>query len=371
LAKDPGERFDTCTDFARALEETIASPRPAGAASLADADTMAAIPTPPAAQAPPVSTTPVPEDVPKRRRQIVALPIGAAAVLVAGGLVAYFALQPSGTEPPGPPFTLAGTVRLTGDVIKTKDLPSGYECAGSRDYGDVGPTAPITVEDEAGKLLAKGTIGGSRAERDECLVEFRVDNVPPGARFYRLQVGDHEMSYTESEAKAGVELVLSSVGDDPPAVPSASPSKPPPPVTQTRTVTKTPDREQVSLDRLRSLANDDRPYVAAVLADKWIPQISSKRVGLFAKGITWDNEQILAEHQRLRSIYPDVRLLWSGDWSTFDGRNFWITVVGLYSSNPYDVLTWCTQQGFDRDNCIAKVVSTWAPVADSTKMNPP
>ena len=72
----------------------------------------------------------------------------------------------------------------------------------------------------------------------------------------------------------------------------------------------------------------------------------------------------------LRGMYPDVRLLWSGDWSTYDGRDFWITVVGLPSSNPDDVLAWCTRQGYDRDNCIAKIVSTSRGAAGTTKLNP-
>jgi hypothetical protein len=93
-------------------------------------------------------------------------------------------------------------------------------------------------------------------------------------------------------------------------------------------------------------------------------------VGIVAKGITWDNEAILDEHLRLRGTYPDVRLLWSGNWSTYDGRNFWVTVVGLQSNNPDDVLDWCTQQGFDRDNCIAKIVSTTHTIAGSTKLLP-
>ena len=41
-----------------------------------------------------------------------------------------------------------------------------------------------------------------------------------------------------------------------------------------------------------------------------------------------------------------MRLLWSGDWSIYDGRDFWVTVVGLHSNNPDDVLGWCIQQGF-------------------------
>jgi hypothetical protein len=60
--------------------------------------------------------------------------------------------------------------------------------------------------------------------------------------------------------------------------------------------------------------------------------------------------------------------LWSGDWSTFDGRNFWVTIVGLKSSYYIDVLQWCGDQGFDRDHCIAKMVSTWRPVEGTTKL---
>jgi hypothetical protein len=101
----------------------------------------------------------------------------------------------------------------------------------------------------------------------------------------------------------------------------------------------------VSLARLQRLADEDRSSVAVYLADRWIPQISSKRVGIVAKGITWDNQSILDEHLRLRNLYPDVKLLWSGDWSTYDGRIFWVTVVGLQSTDPDDVLGWCVQGG--------------------------
>lgn len=85
--------------------------------------------------------------------------------------------------------------------------------------------------------------------------------------------------------------------------------------------------------------------------------------------MTWDNARILDQHMRMRATYPDVRLLWSGDWSTYDGRDFWVTIVGLHSDNPEDVLAWCTSAGLSRDNCAAKVVSTWRPIAGSTKYN--
>jgi serine/threonine protein kinase len=127
------------------------------------------------------------------------------------------------------------------------------------------------------------------------------------------------------------------------------------------------DPEADSLAKLQQLANDDRPNV---ITDTWIPQLSSKRVGLFADGKVWTNALILEQHMQMRAQYPNVRLLWSGDWSTYDGRDFWITVVGLPESNPDDVLTWCANQGYDRDNCIAKIVSNTLGVPCTTKLQP-
>jgi hypothetical protein len=372
LAKDPDDRFATCTDFARALARPDASrAESAVAPSPSDADTtlraVAAIRATTAA-ASGLSKRPQEPSAGGRKRWAGIALAGAAVVAVVGG-VAYFVLAPT-AEPPTQPFTLAGTLRLSSDIVKTTGLPDGYKCAGARDYGDIGPGAPVTVEDESGKLLGKGAIESSTSGRDECLVKFHVEDVPAGARFYRVHVAQHsEMSYTETEAKAGVEFLMGNTGLDPTTATAAPTSKPTRTSTPTRTVTVTPNVEADSLNRLRDIANDDRPYVAGFLADTWTPQISSKRVGLEAEGTVWDNAQILDEHLRLRRAYPDVRLLWSGDWSTYDGRNFWVTIVGLHSDNPADVLAWCTDQGFSRDNCIAKVVSTWRPIPGSTKMN--
>jgi len=372
LAKDPDERFATCMDFARTLErpdelrtEPVVAPSPS------DADTMMRVTAPaPAVVAPALDWSDPPPTAQSGggRRTPIVVALAAVAVIAVVGLIAVFALQPSDEEASGEPFTLAGSLRLSSDVVKTAGLPGGYKCAGARDYGDVGPDAPVTVEDESGKLLAKGAIHGSNSGDDGCVLKFRVDDVPAGAKFYRVHVAQHpEVSYTEAEAKAGVEFLMGNTDPDP-STATASP-KPRPTWTPTRTVPPPPDVETESLSRLQAIANDDRSAVNAVLADRWIPQISSKRVGLRAEGTEWHNAQILDEHLRLRRIYPDVKLLWSGDWSTFDGRDFWVTVVGLHADNPDDVLMWCTEQGFDRDHCIAKMVSTWRPVAGTTKLN--
>lgn len=366
LAKDPSERFETCADFVRALEQPERSgPVVVEQPTLHQAETMVA----PVAQPAPVGypVPPPPEPTASRgRRTWIGIAAAAAAVIAVVGLVAFIVLRPGESEEPAQPFDMSGTVRLAGGAIKTGSLPFGYKCSGAKEFQDVGPNTPILIEDEEGRLLAKGSIQSSSAPTgDECLLRFRVSDVPGGARFYRVQVGQHpQMSYTEDEIKAGVELLMGSTD-----TPSSTPAPTPAP-TKTVTVTPTPDVEQQALARLNAIADDDRPVVAVYLTDIWIPQISSKRVGLVAKGITWDNEAILTEHLRLRNTYPDVKLLRSGDWSTYDGPGFWVTVVGLKSPDPNDILAWCIDQGFDRDNCIAKLVSTTHPIKGSTKLLP-
>ena len=361
LAKDPADRFATCLDFVRALKRPEVRTEPVVAQNMSQYATMVA---PVAPVAPPVPQPPPSPPAPARaRRPWVAVLLAGAAVAVAVALVAYFALKPGTVTPVEKPFTLAGTVQLTEGNVKTAALPTGFECAGAKEFGDVAPNAPITVENETGTLLAKGVINNSNTDGDGCVMHFEVANVPAGSTFYRVNVGqEHQMSFTEDEARAGVEFLMGNTGQDP----TASKQQP----TRTVTVTPTPDAEEASLARLQSIANSDRADVSAQLADRWVPQISSKRVGLVANGKVWNNQMILDDFLRVRGIYPDVKLLWSGDWSTFDGRNFWVTVVGLWADNPDDVLGWCVRQGFDRDNCIAKMVSTWRPVEGTTKLNP-
>lgn len=64
---------------------------------------------------------------------------------------------------------------------------------------------------------------------------------------------------------------------------------------------KPADPEADSLQQLQQQASSDRSFVKDKLAGWWIPQLSSKRPGLRAEGIVWDNVQILREHLQLRS----------------------------------------------------------------------
>jgi serine/threonine protein kinase len=139
--------------------------------------------------------------------------------------------------------------------------------------------------------------------------------------------------------------------------------------TTTTETTPTEDSDAASERRLQQLASSDRAYVSAYLADRWVPQVSSKRPGVVDDGVVWDNTRTLNEHLRLRAHYPGVRLLWSGDWSTFSDSNFWVTVVGVTFPNSAGALAWCRSEGFDADHCAAKVVSTSMPVEGSTAYN--
>jgi serine/threonine kinase PknH len=110
-------------------------------------------------------------------------------------------------------------------------------------------------------------------------------------------------------------------------------------------------------------------FVNAELADRWVPQLSSKRPGVVDNGVVWDDAMTLQEYLQLRQRYLDVRLLWSGDWSTFSAPDFWVSVAGVTFADSPGALAWCRTQGFDRDHCVAKIISTTHPVAGSTAYN--
>ncbi|OBJ86647.1 serine/threonine-protein kinase [Mycobacterium asiaticum] len=125
-----------------------------------------------------------------------------------------------------------------------------------------------------------------------------------------------------------------------------------------------PDAEQ----QLRQYVNNDRSVVATQAVGRWVPQLSSKRPGTIEGGVRWDNAMALQEHLRLRQLY-NAKLLWSGDWSTFSEPDYWVTIAGTTFLDPQGALNWCKSKGFDRDHCIAKLISTTHPIAGSTKYN--
>lgn len=109
---------------------------------------------------------------------------------------------------------------------------------------------------------------------------------------------------------------------------------------------------------LKELRDSDFLTVQNSLANRWVPQVSSKRVGLVAEGKTWTNADILRDHLALRQRFSGTRLVWSGQWTTFNSPDFWVTVVGPPLPTAEDANRWCDSNDFGVDDCFAKFVST-------------
>ncbi|MBB5166485.1 hypothetical protein [Mycobacterium sp. AZCC_0083] len=125
---------------------------------------------------------------------------------------------------------------------------------------------------------------------------------------------------------------------------------------------QSPADEAASHQQLRQLAAGDRPFVSAQLADRWMPQLSSKQPGTIDNGFTWDDTLTLYEHQRLRDRYG-AKLVWSGDWASFDVKDAWVTIAPTTFTNADGALGWCYQNGFPMNYCAAKLVSATHPPA--------
>ncbi|MFD3458372.1 PQQ-binding-like beta-propeller repeat protein [Nocardia fluminea] len=122
------------------------------------------------------------------------------------------------------------------------------------------------------------------------------------------------------------------------------------------------DTEAAALDALRVQADADRPWVQRHLADRWLPQLSSKQLGLIAADtdgqiVTWTATAILEQHLRLRLQYPEVRLVWSDEWRTFDLRGWWVTIAGTTFPDADAANGWCDAKRIAVDECFAKLVS--------------
>lgn len=104
---------------------------------------------------------------------------------------------------------------------------------------------------------------------------------------------------------------------------------------------------------LESQVAKDRPNVEAFVG-YWVPQLSSKRPGLVANGITFDHRAIWADFTTSQAQHPGVLLVWSGDYSSFKLANFWVTVAPQYFDSGEAANDWCVGAGIGRDDCYAK-----------------
>ena len=100
----------------------------------------------------------------------------------------------------------------------------------------------------------------------------------------------------------------------------------------------------------------DRSTVEGLVGE-WVPQLSAKRDGLVADGITYDDDAILAHWSALTVRDPSAVMLFSGDWPVFNGSDFWVVVHPQGFSTAAAANAWCDAQGYAADDCYAKKLS--------------
>ncbi len=96
---------------------------------------------------------------------------------------------------------------------------------------------------------------------------------------------------------------------------------------------------------------------AEQLIGHWVPQLSSKRQGLVADGITYGYLQIWQNFEQLREKYPNVLLIWSGSYVNFTFTDFYVTVVSEAYPDGQSANQWCDDAGIDSDACYAELLS--------------
>lgn len=124
--------------------------------------------------------------------------------------------------------------------------------------------------------------------------------------------------------------------------------------------------DEVAESVLAEIRDNDFGFISGSVANRWVPQISSKKAGLELNGKTWTSADVLRDHLGLRAKYPGARLLWSGQWTTFDSPDWWVTVVGLPAIAAGPANQWCDNKGVGADDCFAKFVSALFGVDGTT-----
>ena len=132
----------------------------------------------------------------------------------------------------------------------------------------------------------------------------------------------------------------------------AAPSTDDPPTT---TQTATDDEASAQAALQQQLATD-RPAVKA-LAGQWVPQLSSKTYGMVVDGVTYDYLAIWQDYQSISQSRPGALLLWSGDYSTFQLADYYVTIVPTSYASGREAATWCTGNGLGANDCYAKLIS--------------
>lgn len=124
----------------------------------------------------------------------------------------------------------------------------------------------------------------------------------------------------------------------------------------TPVVTEADLQQQVDADR----------SVAEGLVGSWVPQLSSKRLGMTVHGETYGYPEILADFRALHARFPRSVLIRSDDYSSYP-PGYWVTIMAEPYASPDAANAWCDANGIPAEDCYAHRVSHAEGRAGSSK----
>ena len=144
-----------------------------------------------------------------RCRVALGLVVTAAVLVGCGGEEPKATAEPTesaaSTEPET--FTVEGEMELWDGGLPLRDKG---KCHGMEGYDDIRGVAQVIVRNGDGKTLAIGALEqGMLQDYGVCLFDFEVPGVPPGEKFYSVEVSHRgEITYDESDITSPIFLTL-------------------------------------------------------------------------------------------------------------------------------------------------------------------
>lgn len=119
---------------------------------------------------------------------------------------------------------------------------------------------------------------------------------------------------------------------------------------------------------LQTAVDADKYVVDSEVIGLWVPQLSSKQVGMTAEGKTWYEKDIYEEYLDIKNEFPNALILKSNDYPSFREAGFYVTIVNEPSNDPETALSWCRSNNLDADHCYAKKISNSGDYEGSTRL---
>ena len=275
-------------------------------------------------------------------------------------------VTPCGSAPTFTPTSVKdGDGELKVEVKVTASCPSGDVLGGTANHIDLKGPSRSDSTGSADAVVASGDFDFS----DSPLV------IPDSGTTLTLRFGEGHFFRTADDLDVKTITVActpdraSGTSGATAGVPSASGSSNPSSVSASASTTSqdSASEESAAESSLKWQVDHDRPSVTKDLTGKWVAQLSSKKPGMTADGMTWDNRTTLQEFLKLRQKYLTAKLLYSEDWPVFDaGGKYWVTIAGTPYSTAAEANAWCDAQGFDAEHCFAKYIDTNGPSEGTT-----